>query len=231
MLTSLQTSGEKSVITVVRTLAGRFSGPTALAELAASFLFAMGTARSAAKGAGKRSCEDVSGALGFVFDRLTSVLRGLVSSWDEAPSSESSDDVGDDVSSLFLKLALPLLFLNLIVDSMMLARMSCRWFSVARGAEIFQRCRLSNGFAKSQSRGSMPMRVHFFPPQTKLEHRPATHPDPPKFPPFCLLLLRNEALRLQRGVCRSFMVSGVWGRLPLDFWDSANVSRRVPYVT
>jgi hypothetical protein len=147
-LTSLQTSGEKSVITVVRTLAGLFSGPTALAELAASFLLAMGTARSAAKGAGKRSCEDVSGALGFVFDRLTSVLRGLVSSWDEAPSSESSDDVGDDVSNLFLELALPLLFLNLSVDSMMLARMRCRWFSVARGAEIFQRCRLSKGICQ-----------------------------------------------------------------------------------
>lgn len=110
---------------MVRTLAGLFSGPTALAERAASFLLAKGTARSAAKGAGKRSCEDVSGALGFVFDRLTRVLRGVVSSWDEAPSSESSDDVGDDVSALFLKLALPLLFLNLIVDSMMLARMSC----------------------------------------------------------------------------------------------------------
>lgn len=69
----------------------------------------MGTARSAAKGAGKRSCED-SDALGFVFDRLTSVLRGLVPPLDEAPWSESSDDVGDDVSTLFLKLALPLLF-------------------------------------------------------------------------------------------------------------------------
>lgn len=64
----------------MRTLADLFSGPTALADLAASFWLVMGTARSAAKGAGKRSSGDVSGALNFVFVRLTCVLRDLVSS-------------------------------------------------------------------------------------------------------------------------------------------------------
>jgi len=110
---------------VVRTLVGLFTGPTALAELVASFLFVMGTVRSAAKRVGKRSCEDVvvdPCALGFVFNRLTRVPLGLVSSWDEELSSESLDDAVENAGLLFLKLALPLLLLNLMVDSMTLAR-------------------------------------------------------------------------------------------------------------
>jgi hypothetical protein len=110
---------------VVRTLVGLFTGPTALAELVASFLFAMGTVRSAAKRVGKRSCEDDCVvvdpcALGFVFNRLTWVPLGLVSSWDEGLPSESLDDAVENAGVLFLKLALPLLLLNLMVDSMTL---------------------------------------------------------------------------------------------------------------
>lgn len=82
-LTSLQTSGAKSVVTVVRTLVGRFTGPTAVAKLVASLLLVIATARSAVNGDGKRSCECVavgSCALSLVLDRLADVLHGLASS-------------------------------------------------------------------------------------------------------------------------------------------------------
>lgn len=82
-LTSLQTSGAKSVVTVVRTLVGFFTGPTALAKLVASFVLVIATARSAVKGDGKMSCDGVavgSCALSLVLDLLADILRSFASS-------------------------------------------------------------------------------------------------------------------------------------------------------